>query len=413
MQAAENTPQQNESPREKLLRAERSVSERVFEREVHIRGLSVGILARAHVLLLGPKGCAKSALSRLYCDLIAWDGVPEGQDPYFRTQLRPASTEDEIYGPVSNAGFEDDTFRRNTTGMVPRAKLAVLEELYTAGSLLKSLLTIMNEGLFKNGTLPEERVPLRLLIATSNDVPADRDENLDAFHDRFLLRYQVDYLQDRRNVRKMMERANSSEAAAREAVSPILTERDVDAAIQEARKVDVSPVFDAIDEILAELADREIVPSDRRREALVHLVKAQAYMNGRTAATRADLDILAHALWEDPDGDQIRAVAEVVLRQANPHAAEARDRFDRATDSYNNAMRAHREAARNPGDEALQRAESDAGMNANVALKQTTDKLLELRDAAKTAGADTGLIDGLLKKVLEMNEEVTSKCLGI
>ena len=411
MQAAENTAHQSESPREKLLRAERFVSERVFEREVHIRGLSVGILARAHVLLLGPKGCAKSALSRLYCDLIAWDGVPEGQDPYFRTQLRPASTEDEIYGPVSNAGFEDDTFRRNTTGMVPRAKMAVLEELYTAGSLLKSLLTIMNEGLFKNGTLPEEPVPLRLLIATSNDVPADRDENLDAFHDRFLLRYQVDYLQDRGNVRKMMERANSG--AVREAVSPILTEADVDAAIEEARKVDVSPVFDAIDEILAELADREIVPSDRRREALVHLVKAQAYMNGRTAATRADLDILAHALWEDPDGDQIRAVAEVVLRQANPHAAEARDRFDRATDSYNNAMRAHREAARNTDDEDLQEAESKAGMNANVALKQTTDKLLELRDAAKRGGADTGLIDGLLKKVSEMNEEVTSKCLGI
>ena len=412
MDAAQNTARQTESPREKLLRAERFVSERIFEREDHIRGLTVGIIARAHVLLLGPKGCAKSALARLFCDLIAWDGVPEGQNPYFRTQLRPASTEDEIYGPVSNAGFEDDTFRRNTTAMVPKSKVALLEELYTAGSLLKSLLTMMNEGLFKNGTLPEEPVPLRLLIATSNDVPADRDENLDAFHDRFMLRYKVGYLKDRRNVRKMMERANSSEAAARETVSPILTERDIDAAIEEARRVDVSPVFDAMDEILDGLADREVVPSDRRRDSLVGLVKAQAYMNGRASATRADLDILAHALWEDADDDQIRTVAEVVLRQANPYAAEAQDRFDRATDSYNTAMRAHREA-KATDDEELQKAESTAGMNANIALKQTTDKLLELRDAAKTGGADTGLIDGLLKKVSEMNEEVTTKCLGI
>lgn len=34
-------------------------------------------------------------------------------------------------------------------------------------------------------------------------------------------------------------------------------------------------------------------------------------------------------------------------------------------------------------------------------------------DNRSTAPADTGLIDGLLKKVSEMNEEVTSKCLGI
>ena len=412
MNAAETAVQQGESPREKFLRTERFVAERIFEREIHIRGLSVGILARAHVLLLGPKGCAKSALSRLYCDLIAWDDVPEGQDPYFRTQLRPASTEDEIYGPTTNAGFENDTFARNTTGMVPQAKLALLEELYTANSLLKSLLTIMGEGLFKNGTLPEEPVPLRLLVATSNDVPADRDDNLDAFHDRFMLRYKVGYLKDRRNVRRLMERANSSEAANREPVSPILTEGDVDAAIEEARKVDVSPVFDAMDEILDDLADREIVPSDRRRDRLVFLVKAQAYLNGRSSATRADLDILAHALWEDADDDQIRTVAEVVLRQSNPHAADAQDRFDRATDSYNNAMTAHRKA-KGTDDEDLQRAESAAGMNANVALKQTTDKLLELRDAAKRGGADTGLIDGLLKKVSDMNEEVTAKCLGL
>ena len=412
MQAAENTAHQAESPREKLLRAERFVAERIFEREQHIRGFSVGLLARAHVLLLGPKGCAKSALARLYCDLIAWDNVPEGQDPYFRTQLRPASTEDEIYGPTTNAGFENDTFARNTTGMVPQAKLALLEEVYTAGSLLKSLLTIMNEGLFKNGTLPEVPVPLRLVVATSNDVPADRDQNLDAFHDRFMLRYKVDYLKDRRNVRKLMERANSGRAASREEVRPILTEADVDAAIEDALKVDVSPVFDAIDEILDDLADQEIVPSDRRRDHLVFLVKAQAYMNGRASATRADLDILAHALWEDADDEQIRAVAEVVLRQSNPYAADAQDRFDRATDPYNTAMRAHREA-RGTDDEELQEAESKAGMNANVALKQTTDKLLELRDAAKRGGADTGLIDGLLKKVSEMNEEVTAKCLGI
>ena len=417
---ATNITAHNESPRERLLALERAVSERIFEREAQIRGFTVGLLARAHVLFLGPKGCAKSALGRLLCDLVEWDGVPEGQDPYFRTQLRVDSTTDEIYGPVSNEGFENDTFRRNTTGMVPEAKVALLEELYVAGSVLKSLLTIMNEGLFKNGTEPERPVPLRLLVASSNDMPSDRDQNLDAFHDRFMLRYEVGYLRERANIRKMMERANAGENGAATAtanakataapVTPILTEADLDRAEAEALRVDVSPVFDAIDEILAELADREIFPSDRRRAALVSLVKAQAYMNGRACAVRADLDILAHALWEDPD--QVKDVARIVLRQANPHATEAQDRFDAASDAYAKAMKAHREA-RDTDDEEVRGAETTAGMNANTALKHATDKLLELRDAAKKDGADTGLIDGLLQKLSAMNEEVTRKCLGI
>lgn len=409
MDAAQQPVDHNASPRQKLLDLEAAVSERVFERRPQIRGFTVGLIARAHILLLGPKGCAKSKLLRLLCDLVVWDAVPDGQDPYFRTQLRPDSITDELYGPTSNEGFEKDTFRRNTTGMVPDAKVVLLEELYTAGSVLKSLLTMMNEGLFKNGTLPEQPVPLRLLVASSNDLPSERDQNLDAFHDRFMLRYEVGYLKERGNIRKMMERANTGQEE-NGGPSPILTEADLDKATEEANKVDVSPVFYAIDEILADLADREIFSSDRRRAALVSLVKAQAYLNGRASAVRADLDILAHALWEDPD--QIKDVARIVLRQANPHATEAQDRFDAAQDSYANAMKAHREA-RGTDDEELRGAETTAGMNANTTLKHATDKLLDLRDAAKKDGADTELIEGLLRKLSAMNEEVAKKCLGI
>lgn len=408
MDAAQNPAHRNGNPREKLLALERAVSERVFEREQQIREFTVGLIARAHVLFLGPKGCAKSSLGRLLCDLVAWDGVPEGQDPYFRIQLRVDSTTDELYGPVSNEGFEKDTFRRNTTGMVPEVKIALLEELYVAGSVLKSLLTIMNEGLFKNGTEPERPVPLRLLVASSNDLPADRDGNLDAFHDRFMLRYEVGYLKERKNVRKMMERANSHHEDA--PLSPILTEQDLDLASAEAREVDVSPVFEAMDEILADLADREIFPSDRRRAALVSLVKAQAYLNGRTSAVRADLDILAHALWEDPD--QKKDVARTVLQRANPHAAKAQDLFDGAQDSYDNAMKAHR-AARANDDEASGEAETTAGLNAITALKNAARRLFELREAARDAGADPGAIADLLEKTTDMTEEVNQKCLKI
>lgn len=410
MDAAKVPADQQPNAREKLLTVEREIGSRVFERREEIRGFIVALLVHAHILFLGKKGAAKSMLGRLLSDAIAWSGVPAGQDPYFRTTLGRDSVLDELFGPTSNAGFENDTFRRNTAGMLPEAKLGLIEEIYKSNpTILNRLLTLLAEGLFKNGTDPERPVPLRLVVGTSNELPDERDDSLDAFHDRFLLRYDVDYMRDPANVRKMMERANAGEG--REPISPILREEDLDRARGEALAVDVSPVFDAMDEILVKLADREIEPSDRRREALVYLVKAQAYMNGRASATRADLDILTHALWEDPD--QRPTVAEIVMREANPHAADAQDRFDRATDSYNEAMKAHRKAQESTDDEKLRGEESKAGMNANVALKHATDKLLDLREAAKAGGADTALIEGLLGKLSAMNEEVTSKCLGI
>lgn len=401
--------EEHKSPREKLLGLEAEISSRVFEREEEIRGFSVGLLTRAHVLFLGPKGCAKSTLGRLLADAVAWEGVPEGQDPYFRTQLGRDSVLDELFGPVSGEGFENDSFRRVIAHMLPTAKLGLIEEIYKANStILNRLLTLLNEGLFKNGTEPERQVPLNLVVGTSNELPDDRDDNLDAFHDRFLLRYEVRYLQDPQNVRTMMERANSGEQ--NEPIPTMITEAEITEGREEAARVDVSPVFDAIDDILLSVADREIEPSDRRRAALVSLVKAQAYLSGRSQALRADLGILAHALWEETR--QIPDVARIVLAAANPHAFRAHNLFDTVNDSYEAAMKAHRERKEN-NDEEHRKAETDAGIDANVALLNVKRQLFELREAAKDAGADPKRIDDLLSRTVAMNEEVEKKCLPL
>lgn len=405
------TIDEQRSPRHKLLDIEARISGRIFEREQEIRGFIVGLLTRAHVLFLGPKGCAKSTLGRLLCDAIAWEGVREGQDPYFRTQLGRDSVLDELFGPVSNTGFEEDSFRRATTHMLPEAKVGLIEEIYKSNpTVLNRLLTLLNEGVFKNGTDPERPVPLRLVVGTSNELPDDRDDSsaLDAFHDRFMLRYQVSYLKDPDKVRKMMERANSGEQD--EPLSPTVTEHEIEQAREEAARVDVSPVFDAIDDLLLSLADREIIPSDRRRAALVGLVKAQAYLGGRQRAVRADLSILAHALWEEED--QIPEVARVVLQASNPHEYRAQDLFDAVADAYETAMKAHRQRLAD-NTEDNRNSETDAGMDANVALTNAQRKLFELREAAREAGADPARIDHLLTRTAAMNEEVKDKCMGL
>jgi MoxR-like ATPase len=410
MEAQELAPRG--TPHEKLLALEEEIKDRVFEREEEVRGFLVGLLARAHVLLLGPKGAAKSLLARLLCDAVVWDGVAEGADPYFRAQLGRDSVLDELFGPVSARGYREDNFRRNTSGMLPEAKVALLEEIYNSNpTVLNRLLTLMNEGLFKNGTDPERRVPLRLLVASSNELPDERDDSLEAFHDRFLLRYEVSYLKDPQNVRRMLERANRTENL----LAPIaatISEPELLAAAREAAAVDASGVLDAIEALLAELASREIVPSDRRAAGLVSLVKAQAYLDGRREARRADLEILAHALWEDPE--EIADVRRIVFKAAHPRAARAHEIFDEVTDSYREAIAAAAESSREGTEEAARRA-SSLGLDANAALRNAQRKLFELREDAKDSGASdsAGRIDAMLAEVARMNAEVTDRCLGI
>ncbi len=404
------------TPREKLLDLEGEINGRVFEREEAVRGFVVGLLSRSHVLFLGKKGAAKSMLLRLLCDGVSWEGVAEGEDPYFRAQLTRDATTDELFGPVSAKGYAEDTFRRNTSGMLPEAKVALIEEVYKSNpTVLTRLLTIMAEGLFKNGTEPERRVPLRLLVGSSNELPDERDDSLEAFHDRFTLRYDIGYMRDPQNVRRMMERANAAVGDSIRPASPppVLTEAEVDAAASEARKVDASPVFDAMEEVLAEVAALEIGLSDRRRASLVGLVKAEAYLAGRDRAERADLSVLAHALWESED--HTADVKRIVLKASNPRAARAQEIFDDVTDSYNEAVAAASAAERNPQDEEATRRKTNAGIDANSALQNAQRKLLDLRSEAEGSGATQAIarIDDLLGKVGRMNKEVTARCLGI
>ena len=379
----------NTTPRYTLLEVEKELGVLFFEREEEIRGLICALLCGEHVLLLGPPGAAKSELAQELCSRTS--GAP-----YFRVQLTRTSTPEELFGPISLKALEQDSYRRKTTGMLPEAKVAFIDEVFKANSaVLNGLLSVLNERIYFNDG-EARAVPLEMAVAASNELPAsEAREELEALWDRFLLRYLVSYLKEERSFEALMLRNGARGGEDK----TVLSEEALKKAREEAAVVDASGVVPQLLALRRELSEAGIVASDRRYKKCLSLLKAHAFLEGRKKATDDDLSVLAHALWSDPS--QLRDVRKAVMERENPHLHRAQDLLDEASEVHKQAMNAPEEEQTNKGQEA------------NAKLKGITNRLLSLRSEAEKEGRPPERIDEVLKAVATMNREVVARCLGI
>lgn len=369
--------------RDKFLAIEREMTASWLERREEIRGLLVGLIARQHVLLLGPPGTAKSAIAEDLCGRIGGN--------YFRWLLSRTSTPEELFGPISIRALEQDSYRRVTTGKLPEAHVAFLDEIWKCNSaVLNSLLTVLNERLFFNDGQPVS-IPLQLAVGASNELPEDREE-LGALFDRFLLRYVVSYIREPRNFEAML-------AAAASAQKTTVTLDELAEAQAEAEAVDVTHVIPMVATLRARLLEQNITVSDRRWKQSLAAIKAYAWLEGRTAAMPDDLAILAAILWQEPE--QIMDVRKAVLELASPIDLEAQDLLDQAEEIAHNALNA----------EEVKMAA--AGSEANAKLRRIKKQLEALKNKAQEAGRSTTRLDASLARVEELLREVVAKCLGL
>jgi MoxR-like ATPase len=277
----------------------------VLERRDEIEALLTALLARQHVLLLGPPGTAKSMLGNLLAEAM--------EAKTFTRLLTKHSVPEELFGPYSLAGLEQDRYERKIDGYLPTAQIAVLDEIFKANSaILNALLTLLNERAFDNGTA-RLRCPLEIALGMSNEIP--QDDGLGALYDRFTVRRWVAYLSDEDHFRSMLT-ASAKPLTAR------LTAQHLGALRIMVDEVKVtSEVLDGMVAIRRELAQKGIQPSDRRYRSALALVKAQAVLRGSLEASTDDLFILRDCLWDRPEDRQ--EVASIVLAKASPELGEA------------------------------------------------------------------------------------------
>jgi MoxR-like ATPase len=285
------------------------------ERRGEIRGMLVALVAREHVLLLGPPGTAKSALTG------AVAGALSGS--FFQVLMTRFTVPEEVFGPISLKGLENDEYRRVTAGYLPSAEVGFVDEIFKANSsILNAMLTILNERQFDDGghRLP---VPLEVVVGASNELP--KDDALEALFDRFMLRFWTDYVKNRDTLRSLL--ADSAAPKATEKLS----RADLEALRGLADRVDVSGVVDLVLDVKDELARKHgITCSDRRWRKAMALVRASAALAGREVAQPVDLTILADSLWRKPE--ERPAISAAISALVAPTLAEALRLLDAALD---------------------------------------------------------------------------------
>lgn len=287
-----------------------------LERDEMIRGILVAFIARQHVLLVGDPGTAKSAL---VADL---SRCVTGTN-YFQWLLTRFSTPKELFGPVSLKALEQDTYKRNTHNKLPEAHIGFVDEIFKANSaILNALLTLANERLFyNNGGIVQS--PLFSIIGASNEWP-EEGEGFEALFDRFILRYEIDYIQDGNNFVAMLQGAYPAQR-------PTITLVELEQLQFQAEMMVTVPqdILEVLRDIRDSLRLEGIRPSDRRFRQVLSLLKGSATLDGRDVVVRKDLIILVHSLWVKPEANERDIVRRTVQdRVLDPVEKEIADLTD-------------------------------------------------------------------------------------
>jgi MoxR-like ATPase len=285
------------SRKEKIASLINEMNKGLLERNEQVKLMLLAALAGEHVLLIGPPGTAKSELAKRLKSVFV-------EASYFERLLTRFSVPEELFGPLSIKALEEDRYKRLTSGYLPEASVAFIDEIFKANSaILNSLLTLLNEREFDNGNR-RYKVPLISVVAASNELP--EGEDLSALYDRFMLRSFVAPVSN--------ESFHSLLMLSSPAFDPELEIRlrleDLIEVQKLSEKVLLTPSVIELCKAFREHLQREdIYVSDRRWRKVIKLMKVSAFTAGMNEVSNYDAWILPHCLWNKPE--ELQGLKEV------------------------------------------------------------------------------------------------------
>ena len=261
-----------------------------LEREHHIDALLALYICKNHGILLGPPGTGKTYLIELICNAMRGG-------KFWSILAAPTSKPDEFFGPVSINALKDyEIYQRNTENRLPTATIAYVDEIFKADiDILNTLLKLINERIFYN---PDpEKVPLRTLVASSNEIP--EDDAAGALIDRFIWKSWIGYIRDEDNWLTLMERKIDRH---KPNITVKIWEHEIEAAAQSANQVTIKPVLPILWQIKEKLESKGFVISDRKWGMMLDFMQAYAWIQEKSSV---DLDVIQDLLpdcvWNKPE----------------------------------------------------------------------------------------------------------------
>jgi MoxR-like ATPase len=372
-------PKQTHDVLRRLEVIRKDLADQFYLRAEAVDVLALGAVCHEHVLLLGPPGTAKTDLVTRFATLI--------DAPRFHYLLTRFTEPAEIFGPMDLTAFQAGTYHVRTEGMLPRASIAFLDEVFQGSSaILNTLLTLVHERVFYNGGA-REPVPLISLVGASNDLPDD--PMLHAFSDRFALRVHVAPVPDE-GLKHLLDRGwelelhrlrddRRAQKGERARALPLLAEDQIRGLYHQLAEVKLDAVRPVYEQILRELRAEGMELSDRRLVKGLKLVAGAALLAGRAEAAIPDLWPLYHLWSRIADAPVFRSTVEPHLVAGGAaRVARTRDPADLLADLETLQKRGRQvrgEAAVGAHLMALGRLRREAALEhpADRALRETID----------------------------------------
>jgi MoxR-like ATPase len=275
----------------------------LVERTEEIRCALLALVAGCTFFMVGPPGVAKSLLARRLMARIA-------DAEFFDACLDRMATPELLFGPWSLSAMRENRWERELQGTLATAHVAHVDEVFAGSAmLLQSLLWAFNERQYRHGTTVID-LPLTTAFCSSNAVPTD--PSLAAFWDRLILRRVLPGDLDKAGFVQMLGLVRVDKP------EPVLSWAEVLEAQHEAARIPVpESVLEHAWGIHKELGRKHIVVSPRRMVEAMGVVRASAWLDGRSQVEATDLAVLSDILWPFPEQvPEVRNTVEAALEHS-------------------------------------------------------------------------------------------------
>ena len=288
---------------ERISLARSILNSHFVSREFEIDTALVALISKQTMIMIGPPGTAKTALIESVARLIG--------GRYFYYLLTRFTEPDELLGPLDIALLKEGIYKRRTEGRLLEAHIAFLDEIFRASSAIRNVLL----DIILNRRFEGKDIPLITLYSASNEVSRDTEDQ--AIYDRFVCRNFVDNI-DSPSWKQLLEVEIDFEVeGGYKKIEPIMTLEDVmtlnKIVLDRLRSLKNSSLINTYLEVLADLRNKNLEPSDRRKGKILLIAASYSVIRLSKSVSKDDL---AEALrvCVPYDREDLETVEEVIYK---------------------------------------------------------------------------------------------------